>query len=116
MSIKLYMDVHVRRAITTGLRLRGVDVLRAQDDGAGELDDSRLLDRATELGRVLFSQDDDLLREAAQRQQTGDKFAGVIYGHQLNVTIGQCMEDLELIAYATDPEEWIDRILYLPLK
>lgn len=41
MSVKLYMDVHVRRAVTDGLRLRGVDVLTAQEDGAGEFDDPR---------------------------------------------------------------------------
>ena len=99
------MDVHVRRAVTTGLRLRGIDVWTAQDDGAGELTDSRLLDRTTELERVLFTQDDDLLREAARRQQIGERFAGVIYGHQLNVTIGQCIDDLEIMAQATEPEE-----------
>jgi hypothetical protein len=37
MSVRLYMDVHVRRAVTEGLRMRGVDVLTAQDDGAAEL-------------------------------------------------------------------------------
>ncbi|HEX8652009.1 MAG TPA: DUF5615 family PIN-like protein [Pyrinomonadaceae bacterium] len=89
MSIKLYMDVHVRRAVTAGLRLRGVDILTAQEDDAGEFDDSRLLDRATQLGRILFTQDDDLLREAAGRQETEERFAGVIYAHQLNITVGQ---------------------------
>jgi len=77
MSIRLYIDVHVRRAVTAGLRLRGVDVLTAQEDGTGELPDPELLDRATELGRVLFTQDDDLLREAKRRQQTGESFAGI---------------------------------------
>jgi len=67
MSVRLYMDVHVRRTVTAGLRLRGVDVMTAQEDGAGELLDPELLDRATELGRVLFTQDDDLLREAKRR-------------------------------------------------
>ena len=110
------MDVHVRRAVTTGLRLRGVDILTAQEDGAGGFDDSRLLNRATELGRVLFTQDDDLLKEAARRQETGEGFAGVIYGHQLNVTVGQCIEDLELIAQATEPDEWANLVTYLPLK
>jgi predicted nuclease of predicted toxin-antitoxin system len=61
MSIALYMDQHVPRAITNGLRLRGVDVLTAHEDGTSELDDASLLDRATELKRVLFTQDDDLL-------------------------------------------------------
>ena len=31
MSVRLYMDVHVPLAITEGLRLRGVDVLTAQE-------------------------------------------------------------------------------------
>jgi hypothetical protein len=116
MSIKLYMDVHVRRAVTMGLRLRGVDVLTAQEDGAGEFEDPGLLDRAAELGRVLFTQDDDLLKEAAKRQESGEGFAGVIYGHQLNVTVGQCIDDLELITQITEPEEWINLVTYLPLK
>ncbi len=116
MSIRLYVDVHVRRAITEGLRLRGVDVLTAQEDGAREFDDPDLLERATALGRVLFTQDDDLLREAKRRQQTGETFAGVIYAHQLNLTIGQCIADLELIAQASEPAEWINRTEYLPLK
>jgi Domain of unknown function (DUF5615) len=84
------MDVHVPNAITVGLRLRRVDVLTAQEDGAGRPSDAQLLARATALGRVLFSQDEDLLREAAQRQQQGVSFAGVICAHQLKVTIGQC--------------------------
>ena len=62
MSVKLYMDVHVKRAVTDGLRRRGVDVLAAQEDGATGLEDADLLDRATALGRVLFNQDDDLPR------------------------------------------------------
>ena len=33
MTVALYMDVRVHRAITTGLRLRDVDVLTAQEDG-----------------------------------------------------------------------------------
>ncbi|HEX8888483.1 MAG TPA: DUF5615 family PIN-like protein [Pyrinomonadaceae bacterium] len=116
MSIGLYMDVHVRRAVSTGLRLRGVDILTAQEDGAGEFDDPRLLDRATELGRVLFTQDDDLLKEAARRQEAGEGFAGVIYGHQLNITVGQCIEDLELIAQATELVDWANQVTYLPLN
>ena len=103
-------------AVTDGLRLRGVDVLTAQEDGAAELEDPALLDRATELKRVLFSQDDDLLREANNRQQTGEHFAGVIYAHQLNITVGHCIDDLELITKATNLDEWLNNTIYLPLN
>lgn len=115
MTTSLYMDVHVRRAVTNGLRLRVVDVLTAQEDGASRLPDPELLDRATELGRILFTQDDDLLREAHFRQETGVAFSGVVYGHQLNVTIGQCIEDLELIAKVGEPEDFANRVEFLPL-
>ena len=72
------MDVHVPRAITQGLRLRGIDVLTAQQDGARRLSDSELLDRSNSLGRVLFTRDADLLAEARRRQREGHGFAGVI--------------------------------------
>jgi hypothetical protein len=48
--VPLYMDHHVPRAITEGLRLRGIDVITAYEDGASDIDDSALLDRAGELG------------------------------------------------------------------
>jgi predicted nuclease of predicted toxin-antitoxin system len=110
------MDVHVPRAITQGLRLRGIDVLTAQQDGARRLSDSELLDRSNSLGRVLFTRDADLLAEARRRQREGHAFAGVIYAHQLQVTLGQCVRDLELIATAGEPDDFADRVYYLSLR
>lgn len=115
MSVRLYMDVHVRRVITETLRLRGVDVLTAQADGAARLPDPQLLDRPQTLGRVLFTQDEDLPAEVVRRQRAGESFAGVVYAHQLRVNIGRCIADLELIAKATDLEDWLTRLEYLPL-
>ncbi len=109
------MDHHVPRAITNGLRLRGVDVLTAYEDGTSELHDPELVDRATELERVLFTQDDDLLTEATQRQRQGQPFSGVIYAHQLRVSIGDCVRDLEVVVQAGDPEDMAGQILFLPL-
>jgi Domain of unknown function (DUF5615) len=109
------MDVHVRRAVTAGLRLRSADVLTAQEDGAAELGDDQLLQRATELGRVLVSQDADLLREGAKWLMEHRDFSGIIYVHQLRITVGQMVDDLELIINATSQEEWRGRIEYLPI-
>lgn len=47
MPVALYMDAHVPRVITLGLRMRGVDVLTAREDGAETFSDPALLDRAT---------------------------------------------------------------------
>jgi len=115
-SVGLYMDVHVRRPVTTGLRRRAVEVLTAQEDGTSQWDDAELLDRAQELDRVLFTQDDDLLQEAARRQRRGEPFAGVIYAHQQNITVRRTIEDLELIAKACEPAELANRVVFLPIK
>ncbi len=109
------MDVHVRRAVTAALRLRSIDVLTAREDGAAAWDDDRILQRATELGQVLVSQDEVLLHEGARRLREHKDFSGVIYAHQLRITIGRMVEDLELIASATSPDEWQGRIEYLPI-
>jgi predicted nuclease of predicted toxin-antitoxin system len=109
------MDVHVPLAIVEGLKRRGVDVLRAQEDGTERLGDSDLLDRASALQRVLFTQDGDFLEECAKRQTGSISFSGVIYAHQMRITIGQCVRDLELIAKVYEPADMAGRIEHLPL-
>jgi predicted nuclease of predicted toxin-antitoxin system len=115
MSVALYMNVHVPRQITRGLRRRGVDALTAQEDGTIRWKDADLLDRAKDLNRVLFSQDQDLLCEAAKRLRDGVPFAGVIYTPQMALSVGQTIEDLELLAKAGLMTDFADRVQYLPL-
>ena len=115
MSLPVYMDVHVPLAITRGLRRRGVDVLTAQQDGAAELPDDQLLDRAVQLGRVLFSRDQDMLAEAAQRMRAAKSFATVVFARQADVSIGRCIADLEIISKSATPEEAVGLVVYLPL-
>lgn len=109
------MDHHVPKAITTGLRLRGVEVLTSYEDGTDQLDDESLLERAHELKRALFTQDDDLLAIASKYQKNKKTFSGVIYGHQLHVTIGVCIQDLEIIAKNGGLKEIENQIIFLPL-
>ncbi|MCO6452918.1 MAG: DUF5615 family PIN-like protein [Caldilineales bacterium] len=113
MSVGLYMDEHVPRAIMNGLRLRGIDVLTAQEDGMAGQPDAALLDRATELRRVIFTQDDDFLAEAHKRQDIA--FAGIVYTHQLRLGIGAIISDLALIAAVAEYEEMVGRVEFLPL-
>ena len=115
MPIAFYMDHHVPRAITVGLQLRSVDVITAYEDESHELDDAELLDRASTLERVLFTRDDDLLAEATKRQRAGIPFRGVVYAHQLQVSIGTCVEDLEIIAKAGEPDNLMNCVQFLPL-
>ncbi|NER49629.1 MAG: hypothetical protein F6J86_27380 [Symploca sp. SIO1B1] len=116
MAINLYMDVHIPQAITDQLRRRGVDVLTAFDDEAQEFPDNRLLLRATQLNRVLFTQDIRFRVLAETWQVEGKQFSGLIFGHQLGGTIGQFVRDLELIAKASEPDEWMNTVEYIPFK
>ena len=95
--------------------MRGIDVITVQEDGRTGTPDPILLDRATELNRVVFTQDDDFLVLANRRQQEGINFSGVIYAHQQSVTVGECVRDLEIIAKASEPENLGNQVQYLPL-
>ena len=110
------MDVHIPQAITDQLRRRGVDVLTAFDDEAQKLPDAQLLLRVTQLNRVLFTQDIRFRVLAETWQVEGKQFSGLIFGHQLGGTIGQFVRDLELIAKASEPDEWMNTVEYIPFR
>ena len=42
-------------------------------------------------------------------------FSGVVYSHQLRITVGQAIRDLQLIAEVYEPGDIAERIEYLPL-
>ena len=109
------MDVHVPQQITDQLRRRGADVLTAIEDGRAEATDGELLGRARELGRVVFTQDIRFRALAEDWQRQGRPFAGLVFGHQLGGTIGQFVNDLDLVAQASDADEWRNAIEWLPL-
>jgi len=114
-TVRLFMDHHVRSAITDGLRSRGVDVLTAYEDRAHRLADELLLERAIQLDRALVTEDADLLRIAEMWLAIGREFSGVVYTHRLRLTIGEAVQDLELIAKLNEPKDMYNRVEYLPL-
>lgn len=114
MMLSLYIDHNVPSPIAAGLRIRGVDVIACLDDGTTTLDDELLLDRATLLGRVLFTEDEDLLAIAKQRQRAGREFSDVAYAHQLNISFGHAIQDLELLVSVYIPDDMRNRVEYLP--
>jgi predicted nuclease of predicted toxin-antitoxin system len=116
MSLKLYVDEHVPFPITNELRRRGVDVIRVQDEGLDGTPDGVLLNHVTDLGRLLFTQDTDFLRETALRQRASESFAGVIFARQNIISTAACVDDLELICKAGNQKEFDNRVTHLPLR
>jgi hypothetical protein len=115
MAVALYADVHVPGPVILNLRLRGVDILAATEEGTRELEDHELLSLATSLQRVVVTQDIRFRVLAENWQRTGRPFAGLIFAHQRYVSFGQMIFDLELVAKSTNPEDWRDRVEQLPL-
>lgn len=115
MSLRLYFNHHVRSEIVRELRARHLDLITAAEDSLAAAPDALLLDRATALGRVFFSHDRDLLVLACKRQRDSRAFSGLIYAHQLAITIGQCVADLELLCLACHAGEVENRVIFLPL-
>jgi hypothetical protein len=114
-SLAFYLDHHVPAAIAAGLRQLQIDVLTVAEDGKAEWDDDQLLERALELGRIVFTQDRDFLVLAARWQQGRREFAGMVYGHQLRVTLGGAVRDIALIASVMTGAEMRNRVEFLPL-
>ena len=75
-----------------------------------------MLDRASELGRVIFTRDEDFLAEASERLRRNIFFAGIVYAHQLRVTIGRCVADLELIANCGETADLANKVVHLPMR
>lgn len=102
-------------AVTRQLRLRGVDVVTATEEGTNELDDDILLELGREQGRVLFTHDIRFKALAENSQRAGKPFAGLIYGHAESASLGQYVRDLELIAKTCEPSELTNTVIHLPL-
>lgn len=115
MTPAFYMDVHVPSAVTLQLRQRGVDVLTAIEDGQTETADFDLLLRSSKLGRVMVTQDIRFKALAESWQCESRSFSGMVFAHQLFVTVGRMVGDLELIAKACSSQEMSSKILHLPL-
>ncbi len=107
-GIKFYLDEHVSRAVAKGLRQRGADVLTVPEAGMIGASDEEHLALAEREGRVIFTQDDDFLRLAAQ----GHLHSGIVYARQ-PTPVGEIIYGLMLILQVLSPEEMRGHIEFL---
>jgi predicted nuclease of predicted toxin-antitoxin system len=114
--LAFYMDHQVRGQITRGLRQRGIDLITAFENGRSELDDDALIDRATALGRIFVSQDQDVLRIGRRRQRAGENFIGIAFIELEHIDIGKVVEYLELVAHVMPADEMRNHVEYVPCR
>jgi hypothetical protein len=77
--VRFYTDAHVAKAVAEQLREKGVDVVRCQDVGLADADDSAHLEYATREGRILITHDQDFLRLHKEWQTRNQPHAGIMF-------------------------------------
>jgi predicted nuclease of predicted toxin-antitoxin system len=102
------LDEHVAKAVSDGLRRRGVDVLTVFEAHMVGASDEAQLQFATDHDRAIFTQDTDFLRLAAR----GLEHAGIVYARRRS-PIGEILSGLILIHLAMTPDEMRNRVEYL---
>lgn len=115
MPVKFYMDVHIPFAVAEQLRIRGVDVLTATEEGTNTLEDDELLELASSTNRMVMTFDEGFRLMAEDWQREGRAFCGLAFARQLSIPIGRLIHDLEIIAGASEPEDWKNIVARLPL-
>jgi hypothetical protein len=113
MSLPLYFDEHVHGVLRKALRRLGIDVLTVQEDARCGSSDPGVMDRATELGRPLVANDEDMIVLARQHQKQGRHFPGLLFLKRAPLKVH--INDLAFIAEVASAEELADTVLFLPL-
>lgn len=107
-EISFYFDEHVPLAVSTALRLRGVDVLTVQDAGLTGASDEVHLALALLERRVIFTQDDDFLKFAAN----GNPHAGIVFAAQ-RTKVGQIIRGLMLIHQVMTADSMVAQVEFI---
>jgi len=107
-KIRFYMDEHVAKAVTKGLRQRGVNVIVPKEVELLAASDEKHWEFSQTESRVLFTQDDDFLRLASE----GFLHPGIVYASQ-HTPLRNIISGLMLIYQVLDAEEMQNHVEYL---
>jgi hypothetical protein len=110
--LRYYMDENVPTAVAEQLRLNSIDAISVHDlEQLGDADLNHL-QRATNMGRVLCTHDQDFLRLAAE----GSEHAGIAFAPQYQATIGGWVRELRSLHARLTANEAVGQVVYLSLK
>jgi hypothetical protein len=114
--VRFQADADLKHAIVRAILRREstVDFQSASVGGLGGLNDLEVLAVAARDGRVLVSHDKQTMPDYFSEFVEKSTSSGVVIASQ-SLPIGLVVEELLLIWSASDSEEWINRIVHLPL-
>ncbi len=108
--MKIYADENIERSIIEGLRRRGIEVFSAIELGYAGKPDAFHIKKASEMKAVVLTHDTDFLRLASSQIT---QHSGIIFSHQKNISISQCIRKLELIVTILTDEDMENHIEFL---
>ncbi|MFL6274601.1 MAG: DUF5615 family PIN-like protein [Blastocatellia bacterium] len=116
MRIRFQADADFNQNIVRALRRRqpAIDFQSADDAGLRGLGDSEVLTLAAREGRILATHDRHTMPQHFADYLTTGHSPGVFILSQ-SLPIGQAVEELLMVWEASEAEEWIDTIQFLPL-
>lgn len=116
MKIKFLADENLRRAIVLGVRRRepSTNFVHAFEVGAAGKDDLTILQIAADEGRILVSHDIKTMPQHFRHFTARQASPGVILISQ-KLTPSTAIEELVTIWLASEAEEWVNQIRFLPL-
>ena len=118
MTIKFLVDENFSHKTLAGIKRRDsdIDVVAVQDVELREADDLVVLEWAAREGRIVVTHDVSTLSVYAfDRVAEGLPMPGVIEIPE-TVPMSVIIDELVLIAGASDPTEWQNSVRYLPLR
>jgi hypothetical protein len=116
MKVRFQADADLKHAIVRGILRREpmIDFQTATSAGLVSLDDLEVLTVAAREGRLLVTHDNRTMPGHFARFITKNTSPGVIVASQ-RLAIGIVVEELLLIWSASEADEWVNRIVHLPL-
>lgn len=118
MTLKFLVDENFNHKTLAGIKRRepNLDIVAVQDVGLRATDDPEVLDWAAQEGRIVVTHDVSTFSVFAfERVAAGLPMPGVIEIPE-TVSMRVIIDELILIAGASDPGEWKDSVRYLPLR
>jgi hypothetical protein len=116
--VRFLLDEDIRGGIVSGLRRRepSIDVLDVNTGGLKGTRDAVLLELGNDQGRILVSSDRNTMVEAfCERLANGLESAGLCIFPQ-KCSVGAMIDELLMVWAASTPDEWRNRLEYLPYR
>ena len=116
--MRLLTDENFNGAILRGLmrRLPELDIVRVQDVGLMNTEDTDILEWAANEGRILLTHDvATITMYAYERVNQGLPMFGVV---EVIATapIGKIIDDLEILVVCSEPGEYENQVLFVPFS